>query len=506
MLYSNASNVLDNVEGEAGALRSALAAQGLLADLYQFTMAQGYWLNAPRKRAIFNYFVRRAPFAGDYFVLAGIEPLLESIENLAFSDADVAYLASLGHFRPEFLAWLRQFRFKGEVCAVAEGRPAFAGEPVLRVEGTLLEAELVSGLILAHLNYQTLVATKAARIVDAAAGKPIVELGVRRAHGLAGSVYGARAAYIAGVDLTSNVLAGKLFGLPVAGTMAHSWVMSFASEAEAFAAYAEIYPQNCTLLIDTFGATHGLSAAIPVLKSLQRRGAQSLGVRTDSGDPSKIVPVLRERLDAQGLAAVRIVLSGDLDEHKVAELVSARLPVDVFGVGSRLVSAQDDPALSGVYKLAACGDESTLTPCMKHSDTREKSSLPGAVNVVRFSDRDGAFISDLVVRQSELEALGSEQALMSLAEQGRARTAASAEVLLRPVMKSGRRLQAGMSAADLRAGALAERSRLPSSLRSATSRRLEPALTFSVQLQQLMSRLRESARELERTRQEPVHV
>ena len=283
-------------------------------------MAQGYWVKAPRERATFSYFVRRAPFGGDYFVVAGMESRLEAIEQLSFSESDVAYLASLGHFRPEFLQWLRKFRFEGDVWAVAEGLPAFPGQPVLRVEGSLLEAELIGGLILSHLNYQALVATQAARIVDAARGKPVVELGVRRAHGLAGSVYGSRAAYLAGVDLTSNVLAGKLFGVPVAGTMAHSWVMSFASEADAFAAYADVYPQHCTLLVDTFGAEQGVKAALPLLKALQRRGARGLGIRTDSGEPAEIVPALRGLLDAHGLATVRIVLSGDLDEHKLGQI------------------------------------------------------------------------------------------------------------------------------------------------------------------------------------------
>jgi nicotinate phosphoribosyltransferase len=442
-----------------------LGAEPLLADLYEFIMAQGYWLQRRGARASFSYFVRRAPFGGDYVVLTGVEPLLEALEGMCFSAEDLAYLEGLEFLRREFIDELRRFRFRGNVSCANEGEAVFPGVPVFRVEGTLLEAQLIAGLVLTHLNFQSVVATKAARVIEAASNRPVVELGVRRAHGLAGAAVASRAAYVGGVDMTSNVLAGRLFGIPVAGTMAHSWVMSADSEQGAFEAFASIYPERCTLLVDTYGVAEGLRNAIPILKRLARREDRQLGVRLDSGDPNDVVRSTRAALDAAGLEKVVIVLSGDLDEHRIDELVRARVPVDIWGVGSKLSTAGDEPALSGVYKLGAVNDGAGWSPRMKHSDSSEKSSLPGVNAVLRCRDRDGAVLEDVILPEVELAA-----ALATLSEGHDVKRSA----LLRPRMIDGRRVEPAPTTSAVRDYATAARLGLPLGLRSLTGQTPPP--------------------------------
>jgi nicotinate phosphoribosyltransferase len=363
---------------------------------------QGYLLHDENPGVVFDMFFRRQPFGGGFSVFAGLESVLDLVGSLSFQPADLAYLQSLRTFRPEFLDYLAGFHFHGDLWAMDEGTIAFPGEPLIRVHAPLIEAQLLESALLAILNFQTLIATKSARIRLAAAGGSIIEFGLRRAQGVDGALSASRAAYIGGAVATSNTLAGRLFGIPVSGTMAHSWVMAFDSEREAFEKYADTYPDGAIFLIDTYDTLgSGIDNAISAALRLKQAGHRGYGVRLDSGDLEYLSKKVREKLDAAGLPEARIVASNELDEHIIHQLITSGAPIDTWGVGTHLVTGHGDPSLSGVYKLAARRSATGWVPTIKVSNNPEKVTNPGIKQVWRFSNAAGTPLADLITLDDE---------------------------------------------------------------------------------------------------------
>jgi len=375
----------------------------LQTDLYQLTMAAAYWqAGKADQESVFHLFFRRMPFKGGYAIAAGLGPALEWLREFKFSTGEIDYLSTLrtkNHhpmFQEEFLEHLAGLRLSLDIDAMPEGSAVFAHEPLLRVQGPILHAQLVETALLNIINFQTLIATKAARVCHAAAGAPVFELGYRRAQGTDGGLSASRAAWIGGCCGTSNVLAGKIHGIPVRGTHAHSWVMSFDDEQDAFDHYADAMPDNSTLLVDTYDTLTGVDRAIETARRLRERGHQLSGIRLDSGDLAWLSQQARARLDAAGFPEVTIVASNDLDEHLIESLRHQEAKIDVWGVGTNLVTAADQPALGGVYKLAALRrPDGTWQPRIKLSEQRAKSSIPGRLQVRRYQ-LDGEFIGDAI--------------------------------------------------------------------------------------------------------------
>ena len=374
----------------------------LLTDLYQLTMGQGYFNEGKHEqRAVFDVFFRPNRLI-TYSVAAGMEQAAQYLENLHFDESDIAYLRSLEMFSEEYLSYLAKLRFTGDVRAVREGEIVFPYEPIVTVSAPMLEAQLVETALLTFINHQTLIASKAAKIC-AAAGGGVMEFGLRRAQGADAGVYGARAAMIGGCVGTSNVYAGKLFHVPVSGTMAHSWVMNFPSEVEAFRAYAECFPDNCLLLVDTYDTLRsGVPNAITVFRELREKGYEPKGIRLDSGDLAYLSNKAREMLDEAGFENAIICASGDLDETLIRSLKEQGARIDTWGVGTKLITSADMPALGGVYKLAAVYENGKEIPKIKLSDTTEKITNPGVKEVLRIYDAatDKA-IADYIVRAGE---------------------------------------------------------------------------------------------------------
>ena len=365
-------------------------------------MGQGYFTEGKHtQRAVFDVFFRPNKLI-TYSVAAGMEQAAEYLENLHFDEDDLAYLRSLGIFTEDYLACLRDLRFTGDVTAVREGEIAFPYEPILTVSAPMLEAQLVETALLTFINHQTLIASKAAKIC-AAAGGGVMEFGLRRAQGPDAGIYGARAAMIGGCVGTSNVYAGKLFDVPVSGTMAHSWVMNFPSELEAFRAYAKSFPDNCLLLVDTYDTLRsGVPHAIQVFKELRDQGYEPRGIRLDSGDLAYLSKAARAMLDEAGFENAIICASGDLDENLIRSLKAQGARIDTWGVGTKLITSADMPALGGVYKLAAVYEGETEIPKIKLSDTTEKITNPGVKEVYRIYDAPSHMaIADLIVRAGE---------------------------------------------------------------------------------------------------------
>lgn len=374
----------------------------LLTDLYQLTMGQGYFTEGKHtQRAVFDVFFRPNKLI-TYSVAAGMEQAAEYLENLHFDESDIAYLRSLGIFTEDYLACLKDLRFTGDVTAVREGEIVFPYEPILTVSAPMLEAQLVETALLTFINHQTLIASKAAKIC-AAAGGGVMEFGLRRAQGPDAGIYGARAAMIGGCVGTSNVYAGKLFDVPVSGTMAHSWVMNFPSELEAFRAYAKSFPDNCLLLVDTYDTLRsGVPHAIQVFKELREQGYEPKGIRLDSGDLAYLSKAARAMLDEAGFEDAIICASGDLDETLIRSLKAQGARIDTWGVGTKLITSADMPALGGVYKLAAVYEGGVEIPKIKLSDTTEKITNPGVKEVYRIYDAPSHMaIADLIVRAGE---------------------------------------------------------------------------------------------------------
>lgn len=373
----------------------------LTTDLYELTMMQGYYLKGCNPQVVFDMFFRRQPFNGGYTVFAGLETLLNSLQNLRFSKEDLDYLQSLSLFRKEFLDYLKDFRFRGNLYSVPEGTIVFPNEPLIRVHCDLMEAQLIESLLLNIINFQTLIATKASRIYLASLGGYIMEFGLRRAQGLDGALSATRAAFIGGAAATSNTLAGKIYGIPVKGTMAHSWIMAFNSELEAFKKYAEIYPDSSILLIDTYDSLgSGIENAIIVGQELKKQGKR-FGVRIDSGDLQYLSVKIREKLNKAGLEDALISVSNDLNEEIIHQLIIDKAPIDVWGVGTQLVTGGNDSSLTGVYKLAAKEQKNKLLPTIKVSNNPEKTTNPGVKQVYRFLDTNGSPLGDLLTLEGE---------------------------------------------------------------------------------------------------------
>lgn len=379
----------------------------LLTDLYQLTMLAGYLEEGMADEpAVFDLFYRHNPFQGGYAVFAGLDTALGYLENLRFAEDELEYLHALGIFRPRFIDFLRSFRFRGKVTAPPEGTVVFANEPLVTVEAPLAQAQLVETALLNIINFQTLVATKAARIVHAAAGGTVLEFGLRRAQGPDGGVSEARAACVGGVRCTSNVLAGKLFGIPVKGTHAHSWIMAFPNELAAFRAYAEVFPDTCILLVDTYDTLKsGMPNAITVARELRSRGHELVGVRIDSGDLAYLSRDARRMFDEAGFPDAKIVASNELDEYVIESMRGEGSRVDIYGVGTRLATCAGDGggALGGVYKLVRIGDR----PRLKVTSDIAKATLPDRKRLLRAAAPDGSFIQDVICLHDEEIAPGA---------------------------------------------------------------------------------------------------
>ncbi len=434
----------------------------LLTDLYQLTMLQAYWRAGLDQTAVFSLFFRRLPPERNHLLACGLDDALRYLESVRFTEDALGTLRSLGLFSDEFLDWLREFRFGGDVYAVAEGVPVFANEPLLEVVAPIAEAQLAESFIMNQVHFQTLLASKAARVVAAARGRKVVDFGMRRMHGADAAVKGARAFYIAGVGATSNVLAGRLYGIPVSGTMAHSFVQAHDSELDAFRAFAELYPET-VLLVDTYDTVRGVERVVELATEL---GAdfRLRGVRLDSGDLAALAFRARKILDDAGLQRVELFASGNLDEHAVADLVRTGAPITGFGVGTSMGVSRDAPAGDAAYKLTAYAGQGRI------KTSTGKQTLPGRKQVFRIEE-SGVAVRDVLARHDE-------------SHPGRP--------LLQKVMEGGRRLPAGQATLEqARALARRELAALPPALLS-----LEPAdPPYPVEVSEALSADYENARD-----------
>ncbi|MGI4833803.1 MAG: nicotinate phosphoribosyltransferase [Janthinobacterium lividum] len=451
----------------------------LLTDLYQLTMAYGYWKNNLHEReAVFHLYFRKAPFEGGYAVAAGLALAVDYLQTLRFSDGDIAYLASLTGsrgtrlFPDDFLAYLAEFKFTCDVDALPEGTVVFGNEPLARVQGPLLQAQLVETALLTIFNFQTLIATKAARIRDAAGpDDAVLEFGLRRAQGPDGGLGASRAAYLGGGDATSNVLAARRYNLPVRGTHAHSWVMAFGSEREAFAAYADAFPDDSVFLVDTYDTLDGVRHAIAVALEMRQAGHELGGIRLDSGDLAYLSKEARQLLDAAGLAKVRIVASNDLEESLIVSLKQQGARIDTWGVGTQLVTAYNQPALGGVYKLAALRTADGLgwDFTIKMSEQQAKTSIPGILQVRRYlAEAGGQPRADMIYNVAAPDALPEAPTIFDPADATRrrpVRAGASYRDLLQPVLRAGQLVQPLPTLAESRALARQEVNSLDPSIR-----------------------------------------
>ncbi len=375
----------------------------MMTDLYQLTMMYGYYrFGMTKNEAVFDLFFRQRDNSA-YAIMAGTESVIDYINNLRFDKEDIDYLRSLNLFNEGFLEELSRLRFTGEIYGMPEGSVVFPYEPLIRVRAPIMQAQLVETALLNLVNHQTLIATKAARVVYAAAGDVVMEFGLRRAQGPDAGVYGARAAMIGGCTGTSNVLTGQLFGVDVMGTHAHSWVMSFPTELDAFRAYAEIFPTSCMLLVDTYDTLHsGVPNAITVFDELKAKGCKPIGIRLDSGDLAYLSKRARAMLDEAGYPEVKICASGDLDETVIRDLKAQGARIDTWGVGTKLITSLDCPALGGVYKLAAEVINGVIIPKIKLSENVVKMTNPGYKKVFRlYNKRNGMALADLIALEGE---------------------------------------------------------------------------------------------------------
>ena len=445
----------------------------LLTDLYQLSMAQGYFCTGRMNdQAAFHLVFRRLPFKGGYALAAGLEQVLELIEQFRFTRADIEYLATLqasdgsALFSQDFLASLGELELSLDVDAVPEGTVVFAHEPLVRVRGPLLQAQLLETVLLNAVNFQTLIATKAARVVHAARGHDVLEFGLRRAQGPDGALAASRAAFIGGCAATSNVLAGQRFGIPVRGTHAHSWVMAFDDELSAFEAYAEAMPHNCVFLVDTYDSLEGVHNAILAGRTLRERGGKLLGIRLDSGDLAWLSTEARKLLDQAGFQDTAIFASNDLDEHLIESLVLQQAAITTWCVGTKLVTGHEDAALGGVYKLSMISKNGgPLEPRIKLSEQSSKISNPGLQQVRRWT-RNERYLADAIYD----EAHGCEQPtrLIDPFDPTRQRVMASElayEDLLVPVVRAGKRVDARPALAQIRERAAREIARLDPAVR-----------------------------------------
>lgn len=377
----------------------------LLTDFYELTMANGYFENGMADTiCYFDMFFRRVPDDGGFAIMCGLEQVISYMKELRFKDDDIDYLRSKGIFSEQFLEYLRNFKFECDVWAVPEGTPIFPREPIVTVRGPAIQAQFVETMVLLCINHQSLIATKANRIVRAAAGRPVMEFGSRRAQGGDGAIYGARAAYIGGCCGTACTISDKEMQTPALGTMAHSWIQMFDTELDAFRAYARCYPKGTTLLVDTYNVLKsGVPNAITVFKEMRERGEKPAGIRIDSGDIAYLSIKAREMLDAEGFTDVKIVASNSLDEYIIRDLIRQGAKLDSFGVGERMITASSEPVFGGVYKLAAVEKDGKIIPKIKLSENAGKITTPDFKELWRFYDNvSGKALADVVTCADEV--------------------------------------------------------------------------------------------------------
>ena len=376
----------------------------MLMDLYEMTMAHGYFTKQDNTdRVAFDVFYRRNPDQGGFAIFAGLEQVVDYLLNLHFDEEDIAYFKSLHLFSDEFLEYLRNFKFTGDVYAFKEGSIIYPNEPILTIVAPLIDAQIAETAVLTMINHQSLIATKANRIMRAADGRIVSDFGARRAHNVDAAVYGARAAYIGGVHGTATVLAGQQFGIPVNGTMAHSWVMYHDSEYEAFKAYAEVYPESSVFLVDTYDVLNsGIPNAIKVAKDvLEPKGHRLKGIRLDSGDLAYLAKHARNMLDNAGMEDCKIMASNSLDEYTITSILSQGGPIDIFGVGERLITSKTDPVFGAVYKIVGIEKQGQWEPRIKVSESVTKITNPGLTNVYRVYSAEGKAIAELLTLPGE---------------------------------------------------------------------------------------------------------
>lgn len=377
----------------------------MLVDFYELTMANGFLENGKADTEVcFDMFFRKIPDNGGYAIMAGLEQVIQYLKNLNFSEEDIQYLREKGIFSEKFLDYLRNFKFTCDVWAIPEGTPIFAHEPIVTVKGSIMQAQLIETMILLSINHQSLIATKSNRIVRASEGRPVMEFGSRRAQGYDGAVYGARAAYIGGCCGTACAIAEQKFGVPALGTMAHSWIQLFDNELEAFRAYAKIYPNNCTLLVDTYNTLKsGVPNAIKVFKELREKGFNKFGIRIDSGDIAYLSKKARKMLDEAGFPECKITVSNSLDEYIIRDLLIQGAKIDSLGVGERLITSKSEPVFGGVYKLSAVKENGVFVPRIKLSDNTSKITNPAVKMVWRLFDNEtGKALADVIALDDEI--------------------------------------------------------------------------------------------------------
>lgn len=381
----------------------------LIADFYEFTMSNGYFTKNKNEMAYFDVFFRKVPDHGGYAIMAGLEQIIEFIQNLKFDKEDIEYLRSQNLFSEEYLEYLANFKFTGDIWAIPEGTVVFPNEPLITVKAPLIEAQLLETMLLLIINHQSLIATKTSRIVRSAQGRPVMEFGARRAHGVSAAIYGARAAIIGGAVGTSCTLTAQKFDVPASGTMAHSWIQSFDSEYEAFKTYAELYPHGCTFLIDTYNTLEsGLPNAIKVFDEiLKPQGIRPVAVRIDSGDLAYLSKKIRKILDEAGYSDCKICATNSLDEHLITSLMEQEAKIDLFGVGENLITAKSDAVFGGVYKLAAIEENGEIIPKIKISENVEKITNPSFKKIYRFYSKDTNYaLADVIMLREEKEPEG----------------------------------------------------------------------------------------------------
>lgn len=479
---------------------ATLPSPALLTDLYQLTMAYGYWkVGLADHQAVFHLFFRKNPFRGGYAIAAGLEQAIQLIERWQFSDEDVAYLSSLtGNdgeplFEPDFLTYLQETPFQCDVDAIPEGTVVFPHEPLLRIRGPLMQCQLLETALLTIVNFQTLIATKSSRICRMAGDGGVLEFGLRRAQGVDGGLSASRAAYIGGCVATSNVLAGRLFDIPVKGTHAHSWVMAFDTEREAFEQYARAMPNNCIFLVDTYDTVEGVHTAVAIGKELRAQGHEMVGVRLDSGDLADLSIKARKILDEGGFPNAAVVASDSLDEYRIAALNAAGAQIKIWGVGTNLATAKDQPALGGVYKLAAIAAPGAPWQYrIKLSENPIKVSNPGEQQVRRYVSETGAFVGDLIFDPNHPpsdtpNAISVHDGATATSLSGRA------EDLLVPIYRGGKHVYSAPDIHSIRARAQQQLQRLPAGVLPLKEAEIYP-VGLSKQLHDLKNDLLAKAR------------
>ena len=428
----------------------------MMMDLYEVTMAYGYFVDGDiDRRVAFDVFYRKNPDQGGFAVFAGLEQVIEYVEGLHFEADDIAYFRSLNLFSEEFLDYLKAFRFKGDIYAFPEGTVMYPNEPVMTIIAPIIDAQLVETAVLNQINHQSLICTKARRVVRAAGGRPVADFGGRRAHNYDAAVYGTRAAYIGGVSSTATVLAGQMLDVPVGGTHAHSWIMRFDDEYEAFRKYAMIYPDATTLLVDTYDVLKsGIPNAIRIAREvLEPQGKRLKGVRLDSGDLAYLSKRVRQMLDEAGLKDCRIIASNSLDEYTITSILNQGGRIDSFGVGERMITAKSDPVFGAVYKIAAVEENGSFVPRIKVSETIEKITNPGLKQVYRIYDEAGHAIADLITGFDEVVDMSRPYRYVDQEKPWKNRTFVNcrAKLLQEPAVKAGKRIMPERTLDEIRA-------------------------------------------------------